>query len=420
MPNNGAWKLKIVYLCNEKFLFLINKVNKQTIFNMKKHILTALMLAAATLGLSAEDNIVTDEEFLDPSAVSVQDVLTQRLARNAESLPTLNESLPHFGGYVIGSYKFDDAAGSRGGDGFGLRLIRLYVDGTVFHDFKYRVQLEVNGSPHVKDATLEWVHWKWLQVKVGQFKRAFTFENPYNPWDVGFGDYSQAVKKFAGFGDRVGEASMGGRDLGLQLQGDLLPSKRDGHSQLHYQLAMYNGQGINQKDRNRQKDFIGTIQWSPVKNLWIGAFGWKGNWFSADKGISVDRNRLAVGLKYEEPRTGISARAEYVRSWGHKASDWNVTAQMWKMAPNGGDKADGWYAALGVPVWRWVKVYAKYDAYRDYATMGTLHSIYSLSAQAQPHKNLMLQVQYNYNDDKTSAAPERHYNQFWVQTYVRF
>ena len=132
-------------------------------------------------------------------------------------------STPKFGAFIIGTYKYSGQEGAQGGPGFGLRLIRTYVDGTILNDFNYRIQFEINGTPHVKDFYLEWAKYKEFSIKVGEFKRAFTFENPYNPWDVGVGDYSQAVKKLAGMGDRCGEASMGGRDMGIQFQGDLFP-----------------------------------------------------------------------------------------------------------------------------------------------------------------------------------------------------
>ena len=331
-------------------------------------------------------------------------------------------TVPQFGGYFVGSYKYDDAAGQNGGDGFNIRYVRLYLSGTVLKDFKYRIQLEVNGSPHIKDATLEWVRWKGFQVKVGQFKRAFTLENPMNPWDLGSGDYSQLSKKLAGMGDRCGEASMGGRDLGVQLQGDLFKA-HDGHYQFHYQAAVYNGQGINQKDLNRQKDYMVTLQWSPLKNLTLAAFGWLGNWHSKEKNIDLDRKRFAFGLRYTEPTSGFMLRSEYGRSFGRKASDWDSATGAFtpqSLAQNGGDKADAWYVVAGMPVWRWISAYAKYDAYRDYATNSSLHTIYSLAVDLQPHTNLKLQLQYNYHDDKTVTAPERHYSQFWVQSYVRF
>ena len=133
-------------------------------------------------------------------------------------------STPKVGGYIIGGYKYSDLKGAHGGPGFNCRLIRLYVDGSIYNDFKYRIQFQANGEkPHVKDFYIEWARYKEFSVKMGQFKRAFTFENPMNPWDVGVGDFSFLVQKMAGMGDRLGEANMGGRDQGLQIQGDLFP-----------------------------------------------------------------------------------------------------------------------------------------------------------------------------------------------------
>ena len=191
-------------------------------------------------------------------------------------------SKPKFGAYIIGGYKYSDQEGAHGGPGFNCRLIRMYVDGSIFNDFKYRIQFQANGtSPHVKDFYVEWAKYKEFSVKLGQFKRAFTFENPMNPWDVGVGDYSFLVQKMSGMGDRLGEANMGGRDQGIQIQGDLIPMANDQYRLLHYQLGVYNGQGINLADANKAKDIIGTLQIQPVKGLYLGAFGWKGNWVNA-------------------------------------------------------------------------------------------------------------------------------------------
>lgn len=332
---------------------------------------------------------------------------------------------PKFGGYMIGSYKYSDQQGKHGGDGFGARLIRLYVDGTVLRDFDYRLQLEVNGDPgankgpHVKDFFVEYKHFKEFKVKFGQFKRCFTFENPYNPWDVGVGDYTQLAKKLAGFTDYSGgEGSVysnGGRDIGIQVQGDLFPIGSDKHRLVHYQAAVYNGQGINHADANRTKDLIGTVQVQPVKDLYIGVFGWLGN--MQYNQITVDRHRWAASAKYEH--NGWSARAEYAHHAGYRLADYETVAgeQQLKVA-HGNGRADAWYATVGVPVTPWFKCYVKYDAYRDNAANGRLRSIYSIAPNFQLHRNLMFQAQYNHVTDKT--ASDRHYNEVWGMVYVRF
>lgn len=334
-------------------------------------------------------------------------------------------SAPKFGGYAIGSYKYSDQDGKHGGDGFNARNLRLYVDGTVLSDFKYRIQLEMSGDPgaskgpHLKDFFLAWSHWKELEVKVGQFKRCFTFENPYNPWEVGVGDYSQMTKKLAGMSDYCGgeSTSSGGRDLGLQLQGDLLPVGKDRHRLFHYQLGLFNGQGINHADANRRKDWIGTLQLQPIKDLFIGVFGWKGDMTYSN--VTVGRNRYALGVKYEHE--GWSARAEYAHQTGHKISDFVYSAdtktQMLRPEASLG-RADGWYVTVGVPCTSWLKVYAKYDAYRDNASNSSLSSIYSLCPNFQLHKNLQFQLQYNYVCSKLDA--DRRHNELWGEVYFRF
>ena len=322
-------------------------------------------------------------------------------------------SKPKFGAYIIGSYKYSDLEGANQGPGFGVRLVRAYVDGSILNDFKYRLQVELNGTPHIKDFYLEWAKYKEFSVKMGEFKRAFTFENPYNPWDVGTGDYSQAVKKLAGMGDRCGEASVGGRDLGLQVQGDLFPIGQDQHRLVHYQLGLYNGNGINKNDNNARKDIIGTLQIQPIKDLYLGVFGWDGNW--SDGTVTVDRIRYALGAKYEH--NNWSARAEYVHSNGYKASSIDPATGKLKLGSPDTGRADAFYATVGIPFKPWFKVYAKYDLYRDFANSDSANTIYSLAPQFRLHKNLMNQNENPNNDNKLTG---KKYNEFWFEYYVRF
>lgn len=305
-------------------------------------------------------------------------------------------SAPKFGGYVIGTYKYNSADET---NTFDARLCRAYVDGTILKDFKYRLQVQFTGTVHIKDFFIDWQHWKEFGIKVGQYKRCFTFENPYNPWDVGVGDYSQLVKQFAGMGDQmVGEANMGGRDMGIQVHGDLFPIMEDKHRLMHYEIGVYNGQGINAKDKDKKKDVIATLQFQPLKNWYIGGFYWYGDYVNAD-GTALQRNRFAVGSKYETSQW--SARAEYARECGDNYHG-----------------ADAFYATLGIPCTKWLKIYAKYDGYNQTGNWADGNHIFSIAPDFQIHKNLMLQLQYNcvYNRTKETAVG----HQFWVETYVRF
>lgn len=311
-------------------------------------------------------------------------------------------STPKLGAYIIGSYKYSDQDGANNGPGFGLRLIRVYVDGSIFNDFKYRVQFQAGGgNPHVKDYYIEWARWKEFSVKLGQFKRAFTFENPMNPWDVGVGDFSFLVQKFAGMGDRLGEANMGGRDQGLQIQGDLFPIGKDQYRLLHYQLGVYNGQGINATDVNKTKDLIGTIQFQPLKGWYIGAFGWMGSWTNGS-GVELKRQRVSFGTRFD--MDNWTFRAEYAMAIADEKKESGA--------------ADALYVTAGIPVLDWLKVYLKWDEFRSAATAATSHDMYSAALNFRLHKNLNFQLEYRHHVNQLLPSP--HFNEVWLQAYIRW
>lgn len=328
-----------------------------------------------------------------------------------------------FGGYVIGKGGVSDQdrdANIKSRSSFDLRLVRLYVNGKI-HQFNYMFQMEMNGvagtskekGPHIADAWIEWSRYDFLKIKGGQFKRAFTFENPMNPWDIQSGAYSQLVDKLAGLNDRVGEHCSNGRDIGLQVQGDLFPSRRDGHRFLHYQIGVYNGQGINHSDANDMKDVIGGLWVAPVKDLNIGVFGWKGN-YSKD-GFTVDRNRISAGVKYESLWT---VRAEYASSRGHKISDYKRLDDG-RTVLGGSNRSDAWYILAGAPVTDKCKLYGRWDVFRDAGNFDSQRAIYGAGVNYYFCKNLKVQANYSFIDDKTSPG-DQHYNSVDLQIYWRF
>ena len=327
-----------------------------------------------------------------------------------------------FGGFIVGKFSIDDNKSKSSNSSFDMRYLRLYANGYCFDDFYYRFQLEVNGSPgpdrgpRMLDAFVEWQKFDFVKVKLGQFKRPFGFENPYSPLNVGHGSYSQISTKLASLNDRIGEHKSNGRDVGVQVQGDLFKSKR-GHHWLHYQVGLFNGQGINHADKDNFKDLIGGLWISPVKDLCIGGFGWNGRYVNEhyDKNneehvknhlTETKRQRWGVGLKYESDYT---VRAEYMASYGGVVTN--------NAAPT---KSDGWYATVGVPVVKNLKLYARWDCYRDAMTWESLQTNYGVSANYTLGKNLIFQANYAFTDKRGPAKLGNHYNTFDIQVYARF
>ena len=386
-----------------------------------------LALLATAFSLTSNGQLAMNEEYQDGYDHSLQNYITEKISQLKDKQEEKAKegkkkwkiadyvTVPKFGGYIVSTYKYNSQEGKNGGDGFGLRYLRLYLDGTVFKDFKYRVQMNVSGEPgttssaRVIDAFVSWQKWAPLGIKMGEFKRCFTFENPMNPWDIASGDYTQLTKNFAGMsGDFYkGGTNSGGRDLGIQVYGDAFKVGKTKHYLLHYQAGIYNGQGINTSDKDAEKDYIATVQVQPVKGLYIGVFGWSGSFFDGNQ--SNYFKRWAAGVSYEGV---ISARAEYAR---------NIYAQDYGVK-NVGQKSDAWYIRMGIPTWRWLRVNLGYDAYRsDMSTWTSLNSIYTLGLQARPHKNLQFQLQWNYVHDNDDALTiDKDYHQLWAQAYIRF
>ena len=384
-----------------------------------------LALLATAFSLTSKGQLAMNEEYQDGYDHSLQNYVTEKISQLKDKQDEKVKegkkkwkmadyvTVPKFGGYIVGTYKYNSQEGKNGGDGFGLRYLRLYLDGTVLKDFKYRVQMNVSGEPGSKngarviDAFISWQKWAPLGIKLGEYKRCFTFENPMNPWDIASGDYTQLTKHFTGMGGDLyqGAANSGGRDLGVQIYGDAFKVGKTQHYLLHYQAGIYNGQGINTSDKDKEKDYIATVQLQPLKGLYVGVFGWSGSFF--DGAQSNYFKRWAAGVSYE----GLfSARAEYARNIYADGADTHGLGQ----------KSDAWYIRMGIPTWRWLRVNLGYDAYRkDMSTWTSLNSIYSLGLQARPHKNLQFQLQWNYCHNNASGV-DKDYHQLWTQAYIRF
>lgn len=390
---------------------------------MKKNLLISLLTflpATAMVAAPVDDN--------DKDLLTAADYETEGYTITAKPKSKLMEQMQpsiKFGGFIIGKYSINDRRGTATNGGFDLRSIRLYADGHVYRDFYYKLQMEVNDAPgenkgpRVLDAFVEWQKYTFFRVKLGQFKRSFGFENPMSPLVVGMGNYSQASLKLASISDRNGEGSYNkssGRDLGLQIQGDFLRAA-DGHNWVHYQVGLFNGQGINHADKDHHKDLIGGMWFSPVKDLCIGGFGWNGKYTNekytgAENTLkSVKRVRWGAGLKYESDWT---VRGEYMSSVGGVVTDASVP-----------DRSDAWYATVGVPVVKGLKVFGRYDCYRnDRHSWNSLCTNYGVSGNYTLGKNLIFQLNYTFTDDRSArhaAVPsDSRYNTVDVQVTARF
>ena len=388
---------------------------------MKKMIILAAI--AASLSMQARAAETTEKTNADkkeaPKELKLADVMSK----------------PKISGYLIGNYNATFQEG-KNSNTFSIRLIRLTMTGRILNEFEYKLQGQLNGnsstfgeSPRMVDMSLEWLRHKEFKVKIGQFKRPFSFENPMNPIDIGFNSQAQSIQKLAGFNDRTGEQSSSGRDIGVQVSGDLLPNA-NGRRLLHYEAGVFNGQGINRKDVGNQKDVIGGVWVSPIKGMRIGGFGWVGSYartgYWSDGMIEesgtrkVGRYRYAISAEYKDADWQI--RSEYIHNTGgafkttaNTSSDLKDCNYNEKL----GDSADGVYVACVAPIIRGkLRAKARYDLYRPAGSWDSAKTIYKAGINYLFCKNIEIQTEYSFVNDRSLA--KHNYSMADVQFSVRF
>lgn len=341
------------------------------------------------------------------------------------------ESKPWFSnirlsGYGMTQYQYSNQEGGNS-QSFNLRLFRLSLDGRLFTDFYWKTQLQLNGntstlgsSPRLVDLYIEWQKYSMFRIKVGQFKIPFTFENPMSPIDQGFMNFGQNINNLSGFTDRVGEHASNGRDIGVQLQGDVLRTK-SGRFLLHYQIGVFNGQGINVKDVDQQKDLIAGLWVYPIEGLRLGIFGWEGSYARKGKWKDERSGSEHEGVrKLKKHRYALSAeyctndwtfRTEYIHSTGQgfkNTYQQSSDAKDLTISSNG-DKAEGVYALIIAPLIE-KKLYAKarYDYYTPTGSGNKSKVLYEAGFNYMFNSKVQLNTEFAHVVDKTIS--KQNYN----------
>ena len=342
-------------------------------------------------------------------------------------------------GYGMTQYQYSGQKDAES-NSFNIRMARIALEGRIAGDFYWKTQIQFNGntsnlgsSPRMVDLFAEWQKYEYFKVKIGQFKNPFTFENPMHPIDQGFMGYSQNVSKLAGFSDRAGEHASNGRDIGLQFQGDFLKNA-NGRNLLHYQIGVFNGQGINTKDVDNQKNVIGGVWVMPVSGMRIGAFGWtgsyarKGEWTEIVRvpfGTNFDQVRIITrpdyrklnqnryAFSFEYKKDGWTVRSEYIHSTG-KAFAKSITnfndanAKDCSINENIGDKAQGVYGLVIAPLAQLPKnsridIKARYDMYQPNGKNNMQKTQYEAGLNFHISKRISILTEYALVNDKTLA-----------------
>ncbi len=152
------------------------------------------------------------------------------------------------GGLLQTQFEDGDRGDSRfpstGEDRFYLRRARLNASGTFTEDFDFRVEFDLAGTlgsttglrAQMTDGYITWKHYDFANIRAGQFKTPFGFEQLWA--DPRLPTIERSL---------VNDRLTLNRQLGAQLSGDLL----DKH--LSYAVGAFNGNGVNNSANDNDK-----------------------------------------------------------------------------------------------------------------------------------------------------------------------
>jgi phosphate-selective porin len=313
------------------------------------------------------------------------------------------------GGLLQVQFEDGDRGDSRfpatGEDRFYLRRARMNATGTFAEQFDFRIEFDLAGTlgstnglrAQMTDGYVNWNRYAGSQIRAGQFKTPFGFEQLYPDPRLLTIERSLA-------NDRLTL----NRQLGAQLWGDLL----DKH--VSYAVGVFNGNGVNNSANDNGKLlWAGRLAVTPWKgNLFGGSASWAigGNYFqSEDTALSLpdfnldstpttpDRDNLFTGKRRgygvdSQLETGpFSFWVEYLQNH----------LEPTNARPFSRFDSDGWYAQAGfflVPKkLQLVLKHETFDPSRRVSSNDVSTDTVGLSYYLRGH-NLKLQLDYLRTD----------------------
>ncbi len=286
---------------------------------MKRFLTAALLLSVCATAVAVPPAADSSAEY-DVAALSAE---VESLKTKTSSWSKILDRLPKISGYIQTGYEWSEDASS-----FFIKRARIALSDNIANKLDYRLQLELAGSPKIVDAYIDYKPFAGLQIKIGQYKVPFSIESTdYAAPRSELIEHPMAVRFLTGLNDVCGLASSG-RDLGAMLHGGFF--ERDGYHLLNYDLGVFNGEGINNRDRNKSKDIAARIMLKPLPGLLVAGYYYWGEYGQQ----YLERERYGAGACYD--RGAVVVRGEWI---GGRTGN----------TQGGTFESDGWYVMAG---WR--------------------------------------------------------------------
>lgn len=311
---------------------------------------------------------------------------------------TLKERIS-LAGYAQLGYTYNDAASPD--NTFDIKRIIFMAHGKITDRWTCDFMYDFYAGGTLLEIYTDYQILNGLTARIGEFKTPYTIENELSPSTVELIDcYSLSVNYLAGVnGSDKCYGPTSGRDIGMMIHGKVF---RDF---LQYKLAVMNGQGLNMKDKNSQKDVVGNLMIYPTKWLSVGGSFVRGTGYamesSAITGINAGENyrkkRWSIGGVVTTKRFNL--RSEYLAGKDDKV------------------KSNGFYATGSYQVLRNFDVIASYDYFNANKSEQLKQSNYIAGLQYWFYPRCRLQAQYTYSDKHDQ---QENANLIQMQVQVRF
>lgn len=289
--------------------------------------------------------------------------------------------------------------GVQGTNTFAINKINLVAKGQITERWSMGILFQLHQPAKLKELWMQYELMPELKVRLGEMKTPFGMENQIAPWALPLTQgWTTATSYFAGVSGDPLYRGTSGRDIGLELSGDLWGDL------LSYKLAVMNGQGMNTLDLGTTKMYGGALYLRPYRGItlhtsYLGgemhAMGSRngiveGEGYlrnSVSAGLKLDYRPITISTEYLRARTGeATSDGAYVTAVGHLpkgfeivgAADWlrtDVTAQESQIT-----------GTLGVAQW----IYKKCRWQLEYRITSPL------GVEAAPVHHIRTQVQFGF------------------------
>ena len=309
-----------------------------------------------------------------------------------------------FGGLLQAQFEGGDRGDSRfpdANDRFYLRRARLNASGRFVEEFEYRIEADLAGTiantsglrAQLTDGYIEWTHWTFAKVRVGQFKTPYGFEQLYS-------DPRLLLEERTLVNDRLTQS----RQLGAQVGGELFDKR------LSYAVGLFNGTGVNNdfNDDNRYL-WASRAAFIPLRGRFLGR---ETSWsIGADGYVSRDAS-LAQPSEFRfdskpsnETRDNVFAGKR--EAWGVDTQILSGPVELWaeylravykpdNRIPVARLTTDGWYlqgSYMVLPRFQAVVRYERFDPNHDAGRDDTRTWTVGLNYYVRGH-DLKLQADY--------------------------